>query len=86
MTSAAAIKIQIALQSMGVISLGYVPTSRLAGSFVSSISSFGRKIVLLWLESSKIFFFDVTTHLKMCFLIENGRHNDMSRILRDKFR
>lgn len=45
-TSAAAIKIQTALQSMGVISLGYVATSRLAGSFVSSISSFGRKIVL----------------------------------------
>lgn len=38
--------IQIALRSVDAIFLGYVPTSRLAGSFVSSVSSFGRKIVL----------------------------------------
>lgn len=32
---------------MDVISLGHVATSRLAGSFVSSASCFGRKTVLL---------------------------------------
>lgn len=63
--------IQIAPRSTDDISLGYVPTSRISGSFISSVLSLGRKVALLchglWvLQDTFLFCYYILQNVFLC--------------------